>query len=198
MDDSNHSAGTGGACALPTLEGPRIRLRPFRDDDLAAYYAVHSDPQVMRYWSFPAWTALEQARPRFASALSGHDPSRLLCWAAADGERDGLIGGVTLFAISPEHARAELGYSLGSAHWGRGLAGEAVELALRHAFEAMRLNRIEADIDPLNTASCRLAERLGFRREGVLRERWQVAGECQDSALYGLLARDWRSARGGQ
>ena len=57
---------------------------------------------------------------------------------------------------------------------------------------ALRLNRIEADIDPRNVASAGLLERLGFVREGVLRERWIVGDEASDSALYGLLASDRR------
>ena len=64
-------------------------------------------------------------------------------------------------------------------------------MILRHLFDGMGLRRIEADIDPRNLASCRLVEKLGFVREGTLRERWQVNGECADSALYGLLRRDF-------
>jgi RimJ/RimL family protein N-acetyltransferase len=67
---------------------------------------------------------------------------------------------------------------------------------LAHAFDTLRLRRIEADIDPRNSASCKLVERLGFVREGLLRERWDVAGELCDAALYGLLASDWRRNAG--
>lgn len=54
------------------------------------------------------------------------------------------------------------------------------------------MHRVEADIDPDNSASAKLLERLGFRLEGRLRERWIVAGVVSDSAMYGLLAREWR------
>ena len=64
-----------------------------------------------------------------------------------------------------------------------------------HAFGAMSLRRIEADVDPRNLPSLRTLENLGFRREGYLRQRWQVAGELQDSVLMGLLAGDWQAAR---
>lgn len=179
--------------ALPLLEGERIRLRAHRDGDLRDLFAVHSDPKVMRYWSFPAWTELQQAHPRLHDAKNGCDPARLLCWAIARRNDDRLIGGVTLYAINREQGRAEIGYSLGSAHWGQGLAREALQLALGHAFGALQLRRLEADIDPRNEGSLRLIERLGFVREGLLRERWLVAGDLQDSAIYGLLARDWKS-----
>jgi len=182
---------------LPVLDGERIRLRGFREGDLHDLYAVHSDPQVMRYWSFPAWTELAQAQARLANAMSGRDPQRLLCWAIAERSDDRLVGGVTVFAIERAQERAEIGYCLRSDRWGHGLAREALQLALAHAFDGLRLRRVEADIDPRNTASCALAERLGFAREGLLRERWLVAGELQDSAIHGLLARDWRARQGG-
>jgi len=180
---------------LPVLESTRIRLRGFREDDLGDFYAVHSDPVVNRYWSFPAWTDPAQARDYFASALAGRDAGRMLCWAVADRGDDRLIGATTLAAIDRAQARAEIGYALRSSHWGHGYAREAVRLALDHAFGALGLRRIEADIDPRNTGSCRLVERLGFVREGLLRERWQVGGEVTDSAIYGLLAREWRAGR---
>jgi RimJ/RimL family protein N-acetyltransferase len=70
---------------------------------------------------------------------------------------------------------------------------EALRRMLDIAFVQFELNRIEADIDPRNTASARSLERAGFAREGLLRERWIVNGEVSDSALYGLLRKDWQS-----
>jgi RimJ/RimL family protein N-acetyltransferase len=172
-----------------------VRLRAFRDDDLHELHALHSDPRVMRYWSFPAWTGLDQAREYLVRAVAARDASRMLCWALARREDDRLIGAVTLYAINHAQQRAEIGYALQSGHWGRGYAGEALDLALGHAFDALSLRRVEADIDPRNSASCALVERLGFEREGLLRERWHVAGELCDTALYGLLARDWPAVR---
>lgn len=175
---------------LPPLPGEHIRLRGHRPDDFEDFYALYSDPRVMRYWSFPAWTERAQAQPRFQSALDGRDAAVRLCWAIATSSDDRLIGGVTLFAIDRAHRRAEIGYALAAAHWGRGHARAAMALVIGHAFGKLGLHRLEADIDPRNEASCRLVERLGFRREGLLRERWQVGGEVCDSALYGLLERE--------
>jgi ribosomal-protein-alanine N-acetyltransferase len=68
---------------------------------------------------------------------------------------------------------------------------------LGYGFETMKLNRVEALIDPINVASIRLVEGLGFRREGVLRENTHFRGRFIDDAVYALLAREWRAARGG-
>lgn len=181
--------------ALPVLDGRRLRLRGVAGSDFDDFYALHSDSRVMRYWSFPAWTAPTQAQAYFDSACTSRDPAHMLCWAMARIEDDRLIGAVTLYGIEREQERAAIGYALSTEHWGRGYASEAVGLALAHAFDGLGLRRIEADIDPRNAASCALVERLGFEREGLLRERWHVAGELCDTALYGLLARDWLAAR---
>ncbi len=181
------------AAALPVLDGTRLTLRAHREEDLPAFFALYADPRVTRYWSFPAWTDIEQARERFDGVLDGNDPARMLGWAIATRDDDRLIGGVTLFGINQAQGRAELGYSLHTDHWGHGYAREAVALVLAHAFDVLHLRRIEADIDPRNAASCRLVQRFGFVHEGVLRERWHVAGELCDTALYGLLERDWRA-----
>ncbi|MCQ4165708.1 GNAT family N-acetyltransferase [Tahibacter harae] len=178
-------------CAVPVLESPRLQLRSIDRGDLDRIYALHSDPRAMRYWSFPAWTAPQQARDWFLRQQHFCAQEEVWPWAVVRREDDRLIGLFTLFAVNRLQRRAELGYLLDSAHWGRGYAQEAARLVLAYAFDALELARVEADIDPRNSASCRLVERLGFQREGLLRERWHVAGEIADTAFYGLLAREF-------
>jgi len=80
---------------------------------------------------------------------------------------------------------------LGRKHWGAGYMLEAMRGLVRFAFEEMQLRRLEAEIDPRNAASAKLLERLGFVREGLLRQRWDLKGEVTDSGLYGLLRAEW-------
>lgn len=182
----------------PILEGARVRLRPYRAEDREALLAVFGDPRVVRYWSFAPWTSLADADAYLAPLLAPPAPDdepASVPWAIADLATDALLGTTTIFALQREQQRAEVGYSLASAHQGRGLALEAVTLALGYAFDILGLRRVEADVDPRNLPSCKLLERLGFQREGLLRERWNVNGEICDTALYGLLARELRRRR---
>jgi RimJ/RimL family protein N-acetyltransferase len=119
----------------------------------------------------------------------------LLQWGITLPDSDTVIGTATLAQIDLRNARAEIGFALGREHWGRGLAREAVSVLLDHAFGEMGLHRIEADSDPGNQPSIRLLERLGFRREGYLPERWYVGGRWHDTVMFGLLKRDWRPDR---
>ncbi|MBS0432554.1 MAG: GNAT family N-acetyltransferase [Proteobacteria bacterium] len=176
---------------LPVLESPRLRLREIREGDAAALFVLHGDARVMRYWSSAVWTDPAQAQ-ELLQRLHRDRAAGAMPWAIATRDGDALIGTVTLFNISAVHRRAEIGYALASAHWSKGLAGEALRVVLRHAFGAMQLERIEADTDPRNEPSLRMLERLGFRREGVMRRRWFVAGEWCDSAWLGLLRGDFR------
>ncbi len=184
------------ALELPLLEGERIRLRAFRDDDVDALYTIYSDPAVMRYWSYPAWIEPAQADAYLSRVRDATIEEGVLAWAIADRDDDVLIGTMTVLHIDSANARAEVGYALASARWGHGHAQEALRLAIAFAFDALQLRRIEADVDPRNQASCRLLERTGFQREGLLRERWLVAGELQDSAVYGLLKGELGLLRG--
>ncbi|WP_257979680.1 GNAT family N-acetyltransferase [Vibrio parahaemolyticus] len=72
---------------------------------------------------------------------------------------------------------------------GKGIVLEAGSALIEHAFHTLKLRRIEAEIDPDNIASGKALERLGFVKEGFLRQQWEVNGAVSDSAIYGLLAK---------
>ena len=176
---------------LPTLEGARVRLRWLVPSDVGALYAIFSHPEVMRYWSYLPYEREEQAEELLLAIHRMFTDQSLFQWGIARREDDHVIGTCTLSSVDANQLRAELGYALGHAHWGQGIMSEALELLLPFAFGEMGLRRLEADVDPKNVASVRSLERLGFQREGYLRERWFVGGETQDSFFYGLLRREW-------
>ena len=176
-----------------TLDTPRLHLRPLTAADADALFRLHADPQVMRYWSTPPWTSLAQAEAMIAADLEAL-PAGLhlrLAMTRVDGTDPALVGTCSLFNFQATSRRAEIGYALACPQWGAGLMHEALCAVVAHAFGELQLNRLEADIDPRNTASAKSLARLGFVKEGHLRERWIVDGEVSDSALYGLLRSDW-------
>ena len=177
----------------------RLLLRPLQPGDVPALFTIFGDPEVMRYWSTPPWTSAAPGAKMVADdedAGPDADSLRLgLVRRDDDDEHDTLIGTCTLFGHRPQCRRAELGYALLRRVWGLGFMQEAVSALLDHGFETWNLNRVEADIDPRNLASARALERLGFKHEGLLRERWIVGGEISDTAYYGLLRNDWRATR---
>jgi len=176
-----------------TLATERLELRPLVPADASALFAICSDEAVMRYGGSPAWTDLQMALDKIEK--DRRDAADGVCFRLGLFRRtdDALLGTCTLFHIDEQCRRAEIGYVLAASAWGQGYATEAISALLSHGFGAMGLNRIEADIDPLNVASARVLERQGFVMEGLLRERWIVGDKKSDSALYGLLAQDFEA-----
>ena len=177
--------------AVPRLETARLVLRALEPRDAEALFAIFADAEAMRYWSGPPWTDMAEARAMIERERDGVATRTSLRWGIATRDRDVVIGTPTLFSFHAQCRRAEIGYILNREHWGRGVMNEALGAVIDWAFGTLRLHRIEADIDPRNARSVRALERLGFVREGLLRERWRVGDEVSDSVMMGLLEREW-------
>jgi len=174
------------------LSSDRLLLRPLQQGDAEDLFQIFSNPQVMRYWSHPVWESIASAREQIEQdevELAEGDHLRMGIIRKQD---ETLIGTCSLFSFDVQNRRCEVGYALHPEFWHQGFMQEALCLLLNFAFDTLDLNRIEADIDPRNVASAKSLERLGFLREGFLRQRWIVGHEVSDSALYGLLKQDWQ------
>jgi len=178
---------------LPIIEAQRLRLRWIEESDLNQLFEIFSDPRVMRYWSTPPLQNLEEALELLRQIHESNRQGRILKWGVALKPSDTLIGTVTLFNMDRSNGRAEIGYAQAAAYWGHGYIHEALQALLKYCFEELALRRLEADVDPRNHPSIKTIERLGFQKEGFLRERWYVNGEIQDALFYGLLKREWIS-----
>ena len=179
---------------LITIETNRLSLRWISADDVDAFYTVYSNREVMRYWSAPPLPDRTAASKQVSEIHDLFKRREMLKWGVALRPDNALIGTVTIFHPDFTHRRAEIGYALGRAHWGKGYMQEALKAVINYVFTDLNFHRIEADVDPRNAASIRTLERLGFQREGYLRERWQVNGEIQDALFYGLLRPEWETA----
>lgn len=184
--------------SLPVIVTPRVVLRWVSEDDVDGLYQVFSDPRVMRYWSTAPLPHREAAAELQRDIAAGNQNGTMFKWGLALRDSNIIIGTTTLFNLNLDNGRAELGYAMGSAHWGKGYMNEALQALVSHAFDVMQLRRLEADVDPRNSASIRTLEKLGFQREGFLRERWHVNGEIQDAVFYGLLRREWDEVKANQ
>jgi [ribosomal protein S5]-alanine N-acetyltransferase len=169
----------------------RPAIAPATGADADALFALHSNAHVLRYWDAPPWTERAQAE-RFIAACRqmAEDGSgaRLAMARASDGS---FIGWCSLTRWNPGYRSAAMGYCLDDAAWGQGYATEAARALLQWAFDTLGLNRVQAETDTRNAASARVLEKLGFLREGTLREDCVVNGDVSDSWVYGLLRRQW-------
>lgn len=180
---------------LPTLESDRLVLRWIEESDAPDLFQIYGDPETMRYWTVPAFTGPEQALALVREIHQLFRDRILFQWGVARREDGVLVGTCTLHETVWRHRRAEVGFILGRAFWGKGFMTETLGVLLGFAFENLELHRLEADVDPRNGRSLRVLERVGFQREGLLRQRYVVNGEIQDAVLLGLLADEWRHRR---
>lgn len=174
------------------LETGRLRLRRFTDADLAAFLAYRNDPEIARYQSWE--TTTEAEAQLFIAEQRQWQPGMPGSWfqfAIALKATDALIGDCMLHVRADEPRQGEIGYSLARAYQHQGYAAEAIRAVLTYAFQTLRLHRVIATVDCRNTASFRLLERLGLRREGhFLQDAW-YKGEWCDDYLYALLRSEW-------
>lgn len=175
----------------------RLLLRRLASSDARMLLEIHADAGVMRYSNSSPWQGIAEAHDLIDRSSRWLESGQHLCLGIARVDSDGLIGTCTLFDIDRTHQCAEVGFVLGESAWRLGFMTEALVAVLTHAFDGLGLNRIEADTDPQNLAAIKLLERLGFQREGVLRQRWITNGRKSDAALYGLLRDEWRRGAPG-
>lgn len=183
----------GASGGLPTLTAPRLVLRWMDSGDLADLHRLFEDTGGTRIWN-RSGARPDEASIHLEAIQRGYEQGHLFQWGVALSEDDRIVGTATLSSIDHLQGRADLGLVLRHEQRGQRYGSEALTLLLEHAFSVMELRRIEADLDPRDQAALRTLESVGFRREGYLRQRWQISGELQDSVLMGMLATDWPSA----
>lgn len=168
----------------------RLHLRAHQREDASALHAIYRRPEVARYLLDEPWSA-EEAAARVEERLShtGLD-AEAGAWALIIEHDGAVVGDVLLWLTDREHCLAEIGWVLDPASSGRGFAAEAVTEVLRRGFEHHRLHRIAAQMDARNTASARLAARVGMMPEAYLRQNWWSKGEWTDTLIYARLRED--------
>lgn len=178
------------------IESERLLVRLVDKSDLPALLEVNSNEEVTALLPYARWESIADGVAWLERMEAIQDTGLALQFVVVSKSSGLAIGTCLLFRFEQGSARAELGYALGRAYWGRGLMHEALEALIGSAFAGMGLRRLEAEVDPRNRSSARLLRRLGFTREGLLRQRWVTKGEVKDVEMYGLLRDEWPRREG--
>ena len=149
---------------MDRLETPRLLLRPFVPEDAPIVHAVYSDPVVMRYVATGPMQDIALTR-RLLEDYDLHNRRHgFSFWAVIERASGALIGDSGLYRTPA--GEVELGYTLGVPWWGRGYATEAAGRWLEFAFDELKLDEVIALVEPANTASQHVLEKLGMQRNG--------------------------------
>ncbi len=174
---------------LPTLQTPRLGLRPFALSDAPAFTAYHNDPQVAEFqgWDLPyqlEWAEAHAREMEAAPLLSAAWATLMLSKLSGD-----VLGHLAVRLTA--YRTAEVGYTLARAHWGQGYAHEGLLALLGWLFGPAGLHRVHASLDPRNVRSGALLRRCGFRYEGCSVSAYWHRGHWSDDAHYALLDTEW-------
>jgi ribosomal-protein-serine acetyltransferase len=183
---------------MPRLELPSgHHLRPVEEGDAEELHALidANRAHLARWLVWAEPQTLAQTREFLARAQRQRAANDGFQAAIIAGGR--IVGMVGFHGIDWSNRATSVGYWLDRAAQGTGTMTEAVGAMVDHAFAAWGLNRVEIRLDVENVRSRALVERLGFTREGVLRQALWVAGEFRDDAVYAMLAADWRRRAAG-
>lgn len=180
---------------FPFANSPRLQLRPMvmqEARELLAAVAA-SRAELGRYMSWPRdLHDLEHARRFIKMGREAWLASRTVRLGVFERETGALVGNVELDGVDVRKGQGELGYWVRSDCTRRGYATEAARSMLRYAFETLKLHKVRADVAVGNNPSARVLEKLGFAREGTLREDRPVGGIFLDHWRYGLLVHEHR------
>jgi RimJ/RimL family protein N-acetyltransferase len=172
------------------LDDGSVRLRLRSDADLEAVIEACQDPEIPRWTRVPDPYGERQAREWAVESARQHEAGEGLHLLVVDAADDRLLGSIGVHRIDREERRCDVGYWLAREARGRGAMTRAVRLLSAWAFDALPVDRIEITTDPRNAASRAVAERAGFRFEGVLRSYVMIKDRRRDMAMYSLLRTD--------
>jgi len=181
---------------FPILRTKRLVLREVTGKDVAWYFKHYNTWEIVDGQESPGPKDMNAARRELKLYFTDNfEDDTGIRWGITLKGDDELIGSAGFYKWNKRTAQVETGYDLDPEYWGQGIMTEAMTAITRYAFRVMKVNRIEALISTRNKASLRLLRRLGFRKEGTLREHDFYNGRYTDDVLLSLLKRDWRSGR---
>lgn len=171
-----------------------VCLRPFQPVDVKPLYAAAreslDDLIPWMSWAHPAYSEHEVAE-YIRIVRNSWDAGTYFAFAIIDPRDETILGVASLSHIHPIYQFCNLGYWIRTSRRGKGLAGRAARLAARFGFEQLGLIRVEVVIAVGNSASLKVAEKSGARREGVLRDRVTVREQVYDAAMFSFTRADF-------
>ncbi|SHE72508.1 GNAT family N-acetyltransferase [Streptoalloteichus hindustanus] len=181
----------------PVLVGPHVRLEPLTAEHAEGLHAAGADPEVWTWLNQRQPADLDATRRMVADKLVAAERRDHLPWVQVDLATGAVAGTTSYYGVDPQHRSLSIGYTWLGRRWQRTpINTEAKLLLLTRAFEELGALRVGWQTDIRNERSQRAIERLGARREGVLRKhRVRPDGTIRDTVQYSMTDDEWPAAR---
>lgn len=175
---------------FPEISTERLNLREIKQEDAKSIYKLLSDPEVIKHDTFELFTNIKQAEDMINWFSNEYKQKRAIFWGISLKNESEVIGFCKCEVEIPK-VRADLGYDLRSEFWNMGIMTETLGAIIDYTFNTIGVNRIEATVSTENNASIRVLEKLGFVKEGILRERSYWKGNCHDMMMLSILKNEY-------
>ncbi|QOS81890.1 GNAT family N-acetyltransferase [Paenibacillus sp. JNUCC31] len=175
---------------ITELHTERLHLRKMKESDSPSLFTIWSDPDITKFMNVSSFTDVEQAKEMIHLLDDLSRDRKAIRFSIIKKESNEIIGSCGYNSLDFDNLKAEIGYDMAKSSWGRGYASEAVSTLVDHAFSSLKLNRVEAKVDPENVNSIRLLQKLCFTFEGTFREYEGVEGKFNDLHMYSKLISD--------
>ncbi|AOZ90999.1 GNAT family N-acetyltransferase [Paenibacillus crassostreae] len=176
---------------FPRLKTERFTLRKAEEKDQHDIFELYSNESVIKYMPFTPFISVEDAINEMSWYQKIFKEQSGLRWMIEDSESKKVIGTCGFLNYEKMHNRIEIGYDLTPHFWGKGIMTEVVKCIMDFGFLTMKVNKIEAKVEPENEASIRLMYKLGFHKEGVLRQHEFEKGKYVDLAIFSKLKSEY-------
>ncbi len=176
---------------FPILETKRMILRKLGKEDMNEIFILRTDPEVIKYIDRTPPTEVKGIEDFLIRTDADTSKNIGITWGMQLHGDNKIIGYLSFWRTIPENHRAEIGYALMKEYWQTGLMTEAVDAILNYGFNEMKLHSVEANVNPLNTASMQLLDKFHFKKEAHFTEDYYFEGKFLDSIIFCLLDRNY-------
>jgi len=170
----------------------RLRIDRLDPGNASAMYRYRSDPDIYRYQNWEP-SGVEEIES-FIQGLESKEIGQPGSWYQLGiflKDKDELIGDLGIHVLNDDSKQAEVGITLSGKYHGQGLASEAFTALLGLLFDQLELHRVFGSVDPRNTPSMALMQRVGMRKEAHLKESLWFKGSWADDAIFAMLEREY-------
>ncbi len=180
-----------------TIMSERLVLRQFSMSDVQDMFDNWANSsEVCKFLSWEPHGHLAETKRLLAARVNNYQNNDVYNWAISLKEDHKAIGSISVISMSQKHQNCEIGYCIGEAYWGKGIATEALKMVMTFLFREVGMHRIQAKHDTLNVASGKVMKHVGMKLEGTMHHaKLRRDGSFGDTNIWALLADEWQATQ---
>lgn len=169
---------------FPVLKTDRLLLRQLKISDDKLIFEYQSNKDNFKFVDMPIYKSIKDAQNYITKMNKGVKENRWIIWAIADINTNIILGTISIWNITVEQSKAELGYGLYPSNLGKGIMSEALQKVVEYGFKNMKLKTIEAYTNKLNGKSIALLERNNFVKISTIIDTKTFSGQPMEMVIY--------------